>query len=68
MDKLPRREDLMTTAEVADALRVSETTVKRWRARKYGPAPLQLGPQIYRYLRADVLAWVKTRKRRNPVE
>lgn len=55
-------EPLMTIEEVAAVLNVSSGTLYRWR--KAGNHPLmndmaiQLGPQIYRWRRADVDKWI----------
>lgn len=50
---------MMTTAEVAKALRVAPSTLCRWRARGIGPRVYRLGEATPRYLRSDVLAWLE---------
>jgi excisionase family DNA binding protein len=50
----------LTTAEVAEHLRVSETTLMRWRERNEGPPWQQIGARI-RYDRAGLDAWLASR-------
>lgn len=47
----------LTSLEVAQILRVSEATVKRWRREGTGPRHVQTGGLI-RYRRTDVQAWL----------
>jgi predicted DNA-binding transcriptional regulator AlpA len=54
---------LMTTAEVAAALRVSVATVERWRFEHREPRPIYLTGRIVRYARSDVAAMVTARRR-----
>jgi Helix-turn-helix domain len=52
---------LLTTAEVADLLQVSEWTVRWWRMRsvQLGPAFIRLGKtRCIRYLRRDVMSFL----------
>lgn len=49
--------DLMTTAEVAAELRVSEPTVRWWRHVRTGPPSFKVNGAV-RYRRADVDAWL----------
>lgn len=48
--------DLLTSAEVADLLRVPVTTVYYWRETKRGPKGAQVGKHVL-YDRADVVEW-----------
>ncbi len=48
--------ELLTSAEVAELLRVPVTTVYYWRETKRGPKGAQVGKQVL-YNRADVIAW-----------
>lgn len=50
-------ESLLTSAEVAAYLHVSEATLSRWRASNDGPTWINLSG-IYRYRRADLDAWI----------
>jgi excisionase family DNA binding protein len=49
--------DLMTTREVAELLRVPESTVRFWRHARTGPAAVKFGRSV-RYAREDVLKFV----------
>lgn len=50
-------EPLGTQTEVADYLRVPESTLEQWRWRKIGPKWSKIGRHV-RYNWADVVAWV----------
>lgn len=50
-------EKLMTTAEVAEYLQVSVTTLEHWRSRGTGPRYQKLGRAV-RYRRAEVDKWI----------
>lgn len=50
---------VMTSAEVAELLHVSQATLCRWRQRGSGPRVLWLSPRVPRYLRADVQYWIE---------
>lgn len=49
-----QRPELMTSAEVSERLRVSRSTLERWRFEGRAPAPIKLGPRTVRYRRSDV--------------
>jgi hypothetical protein len=56
-------DDLLTTAEVADWLRISTQWLEIGRSNgNYGPRFKRLGPGVIRYKRASVLAWLKERE------
>ena len=50
--------DLLTTAEVADLLRVPAGTARYWRSIGRGPRSSRLGRKVV-YTRADVDAWIR---------
>ena len=50
--------ELMTSAEVADLLRVSQATLCRWRERGTGPRVYWLSPRAPRYAWPDVEQWL----------
>ena len=50
---------LMTTAEVAELLKVNRSTLSRWRSLGIGPRVTWLSPSIPRYQRADVQDWLR---------
>jgi predicted DNA-binding transcriptional regulator AlpA len=59
--------ELLTPAEVAARLRISQTTLARWRRQSpiRGPEPIKLGPggsSRVRYRRADVDALIDPRE------
>jgi predicted DNA-binding transcriptional regulator AlpA len=49
---------MMTTAEVAQMLKVAPSTLCRWRAQGVGPRVCWLGMSTPRYRTSDVLAWL----------
>lgn len=49
---------LLTEAELAELLKVSVGTIRRWRSEGTGPPALRLGRGV-RYRRADVDAWLE---------
>lgn len=48
--------NLLTTREVADLLRVAESTVRYWRQVRYGPRHAKVGRRVL-YNRDDVQRW-----------
>jgi hypothetical protein len=55
-------DDLLTTAEVADWLRISTTWLEIGRSKNYGPPFERLGPAIIRYRAGSVRAYLKERE------
>src|SRR5437667_10984962 len=55
--------DLLTRTEVLSTLRVAALTLRRWCRASHFPEPLQLGPNCLRWVRADVEAWLASRRR-----
>lgn len=51
--------DLMMSSEVAQLLHVSQATLCRWRRSGSGPRVLWLSARVPRYLRSDVVSWMK---------
>ena len=49
--------DFMTAAELAELLRVHQSTLARWRLANKGPAWVSVGDQ-FRYSREAVQAWI----------
>ena len=60
-------DDLMTTIEIAAWLGMSRQWLEIGRHRGYGPPFVQLHRRI-KYRRADVLAWLETRRHRSTAE
>ncbi|HYU12570.1 MAG TPA: helix-turn-helix domain-containing protein [Stellaceae bacterium] len=54
-------DDLLSSSEVAEWLGVSTQWVEIARHRGFGPRWVRLSPRRVRYLRADVLAWLRER-------
>jgi len=54
---MPDADDLLTSAELATALKVNERTVRRWRNEGAGPPVLWAGGHA-RYRWSDVLEWL----------
>ncbi|MGO4957389.1 helix-turn-helix transcriptional regulator [Luteococcus sp. Sow4_B9] len=51
--------DYLTSEELAAWIRVSPSTLCRWRKTGQGPRCTWLSPTCPRYLRADVEAWLR---------
>lgn len=49
---------LMTASDVADALRVSEGTLRNWRSARRGPRFAKVGGSVH-YRAEDVAAWIE---------
>ena len=63
MDLLPPLAPVfLTQREVAELLRVPVRTVEDWRLTRSGPPWVKLGRHV-RYEQAELLAWVKARRR-----
>lgn len=54
-----RLPEFLTTGDVAKALKVTPSTLCRWRARGVGPRVFWLGVASPRYKREDVIAWLE---------
>jgi predicted site-specific integrase-resolvase len=54
-------DDLLTTAELAAALRVNERTVRKWRNEGGGPPVLWAGG-VARYKWGEVQEWLRRRR------
>jgi predicted DNA-binding transcriptional regulator AlpA len=54
-------DELLSTSEVAEWLGLSTQWLEIGRHRGYGPKWIQLSPRRTRYLRSDVLAWLRSR-------
>ncbi|WP_432558508.1 helix-turn-helix transcriptional regulator [Granulicoccus sp. GXG6511] len=52
-------DELLTSDEVAGWLRVSRSTLCRWRQEGKGPRVVWLTPSCPRYRRTDVVAWLE---------
>lgn len=50
-------DDLLTTEEVAEWIRVSPMTIRDWRKKGRGPRALKIGHAV-RYPRREVAAWI----------
>ena len=55
-------DDLLTTRELAAWLGVTPTWLEIGRYKDYGPDFVRLAPQVVRYKRDVVLAWLKARE------
>jgi excisionase family DNA binding protein len=58
-------DEYLTEAEVAELLKVSVGTVRRWRRESIGPPVLWAGGRP-RYRRSDVDAWLQRENEREP--
>jgi excisionase family DNA binding protein len=50
--------ELLTSQDLADKLRVSVSTIKAWRKQGKIPAPLSLSRKSLRWSQADIDAWI----------
>ena len=55
---MPEPDDLLTSGELAAALKVNERTIRRWRNEGAGPPVLWAGGHA-RYRWSDVLTWLE---------
>ncbi len=53
---------LLTSAQVAVWLQIQPATLSRWRGWGIGPVCTWLRPDVPRYLRADVAAWIENQR------
>lgn len=49
---------LLTTAQAAELLDKSPTTLSIWRCRRYGPAYFKMGGRTIRYDLSDLESWM----------
>ena len=61
-------DDLLTTAETATWLGVSRQWLEFGRIRDYGPKFVRMAPQVIRYRRSEVMAWLKEREHSHTAE
>jgi len=61
-------DDLLDTRQVADWLGVSIQWVEIGRSKNYGPPFKRLTARTFRYLRGDVLKWLKARTHASTAE
>lgn len=52
--------EFLTTGELAKALKVTPSTLCRWRSSGVGPRVHWLGKHTPRYRRSDVMSWLET--------
>jgi predicted DNA-binding transcriptional regulator AlpA len=52
-------DDILTSGEVAKWIRISESTLCRWRQRGIGPHAIWMAPTCPRYRRSDVEKWLE---------
>jgi excisionase family DNA binding protein len=52
---------LLSERQVAEMVGLSLATLRRWRAKKQGPAFAKLGASSVRYRYQDVMAWIESR-------
>lgn len=57
-DQMETVEEILTSSEVAKWIRVSESTLCRWRQRGMGPRVTWMTPTCPRYRRLDVEQWL----------
>ncbi|NQE93795.1 helix-turn-helix transcriptional regulator [Nocardia terpenica] len=55
--RINRRDDLLTTVEVAEEYKFNVGTLRYWRHRGYGPASFARGRKVV-YRRCEVEAWI----------
>lgn len=57
MIAIPATECYLSTSELAARWRMSIVTLKKWRARKYGPAWKKFPPRRVLYPMSNILEW-----------
>jgi predicted DNA-binding transcriptional regulator AlpA len=55
-------DELLTTSEVSEWLRLSVPWLEIGRSKGYGPRFVRLSPRRVRYLRSSVLEWLRERQ------
>ena len=53
-----KNEEMLTTEQAAEFLKVKPGTLTKWRKRGRGPESVRLGPKTVRYRRSALMAWV----------
>lgn len=53
---------LMTAAEAAEMLRISEVTLNTWRRSGKGPVAFRIGARKLFYDRVDIESWIQEQK------
>lgn len=53
---------LWTSADLADYMQVTESTIRDWRSRDYGPKATKIG-RVFRYNPIDVQKWWERQQR-----
>jgi predicted DNA-binding transcriptional regulator AlpA len=59
---------LLTQAEAAEYLQVSERTLEKWRVQGIGPAFVKMNLRRVAYRECDLIEWVEARIRRSTCE
>ena len=62
------QDDLLTTPALAALFRVSKQWLEIGRHKGYGPKFIRLAPQVVRYRRGDVKAWLLERQHAHTAE
>lgn len=60
----PEMKEHLTKPQVAELLGVSVRTLERWANRGVGPRQILIGPRSKRYLKAEVLGYLRHGERR----
>lgn len=63
---IQRPDALLTSAETARRLRISESALIRWRGRDTGPPFIRVGTHRVRYSAAAVDAWLAAQQNQAP--
>jgi predicted DNA-binding transcriptional regulator AlpA len=56
------------TAAASDLIKVSASTLTKWRVRGEGPPFVRIGARLVGYLEADLLAWLASRRAQSTSE
>ena len=57
-----KENEMLTAREVAAMLRVTDRRVRQLASRGEFVTPIRVGPRTLRFERADVLAWIESKK------
>lgn len=59
---MPGDDELLTTAQLAQEMHLTERAIEKWRMLGTGPRFAKIGRKVL-YRRADIRAWVQSRTR-----
>lgn len=55
--------EVLTANQIAQELKVNSRTIRRWAHAGKFPQPFRFGERVARWKRADILFWIKSKKK-----